>query len=230
MDPHFAVARAFTTVARGLAAEAEATFEIGASSLAFVASRIDPDELLHPEEARYVARAVPKRQREFAAGRRCARRAMERLGLPPVALPIGPDRAPQWPANVTGSITHAGRIACAMLGRDADAIGIDLEETARPIDEGVWSLVLVEGEREHLDAIEHDPRLAFSAKEAFFKLAFAQVGKIFAFSAAAVRFDPASERFALEVREPLCDAIPAGRSFTGQYAIAEGYVLTWLWQ
>jgi 4'-phosphopantetheinyl transferase EntD len=38
---------------------------------------------LRPDEAACVAQAVPKRQREFTAGRNCARRALEQLGWSP---------------------------------------------------------------------------------------------------------------------------------------------------
>jgi hypothetical protein len=41
----------------------------------------DPADLL-PGEAVYVAKAVPKRINEFAAGRACARRALATFGMP----------------------------------------------------------------------------------------------------------------------------------------------------
>ena len=47
------------------------------------------DAALFPEEEALVARAVAKRRREFTAVRACARRAMEKLGVPPQ-----PDRCP----------------------------------------------------------------------------------------------------------------------------------------
>lgn len=44
---------------------------------------------LFPEEAASVARAVVKRQREFATVRLCARLALRRLGLPETPSPRG---------------------------------------------------------------------------------------------------------------------------------------------
>src|SRR2546430_2701154 len=68
-----------------------------------------PDiELLGPERAA-VGTAVPKRQREFATGRACARQALAQLGLPPAPLERGPRGEPQWPARGGGSITHCPR-------------------------------------------------------------------------------------------------------------------------
>jgi 4'-phosphopantetheinyl transferase EntD len=61
---------------------------------------------LYPQEADAVARAVPKRQREYATVRLCARRAMSELGVEPVPLLAGRRGAPQWPSGVIGSLTH----------------------------------------------------------------------------------------------------------------------------
>lgn len=41
---------------------------------------------LFPEERELIAEAVAKRRAEFAAVRRCARRALGELGFPPVAI------------------------------------------------------------------------------------------------------------------------------------------------
>src|SRR5690606_19140998 len=46
------------------------------------------------------ASMAPQRLRESAAGRAGARQAMARLGLTPVAIPVQPGRAPEWPAAV----------------------------------------------------------------------------------------------------------------------------------
>ena len=57
---------------------------------------------LFPEEAEVVRRAVDKRRREFALVRTCARRAMEKLGVPPQPLLPGERGAPRWPAGLAG--------------------------------------------------------------------------------------------------------------------------------
>ena len=90
---------------------------------------------LFADEQAGITSAVPSRRAEFVAGRTLARVAMRRLGLPPQALPVGPDRAPLWPANIVGSITHAaGYCAVAVGARCASSsapglrsIGLDLE-------------------------------------------------------------------------------------------------------
>src|SRR5258707_9342490 len=57
-------------------------------------------------EAGYLGRAQPKRAREFAAGRQCARQALERFGLTGWDLAVRPDRSPAWPEEFVGSISH----------------------------------------------------------------------------------------------------------------------------
>src|SRR5690606_967724 len=52
---------------------------------------------LWPVEHAAISHAVPRRQREFAAGRTAARAAMSQLGWPPSAVPSAPDRSPIWP-------------------------------------------------------------------------------------------------------------------------------------
>ena len=79
---------------------------------------------LLPEEAPAIARAIPKRQAEFAAGRRAARAALTTLGHPAQAIPVGDRRAPIWPQGTVGAITHdqghadhASRIVNMLDGR-----------------------------------------------------------------------------------------------------------------
>ena len=86
---------------------------------------------LYPEERTAIATAVKSRQQEFTAGRTCARRAMGHLGLPDMAIPVGADRAPIWPAGIAGSISHSTTRCVAAIGRHSDgikALGLDLEE------------------------------------------------------------------------------------------------------
>ena len=121
------------------------------------------------------AATVPARLREFAGGRAAARRALADIGHPPVAIPRANDRAPLWPAGVTGSIAHAGSVCLAVAARRTAwrAVGIDLEPT-QPLDVGLWRHVLIDAERSFLGAqpTQRQGLLAltiFAAKEAAFK-------------------------------------------------------------
>lgn len=98
--------------------------------VASVQARDEPLEIeLLPEEQRLLDGAVEKRRREFVTGRACARRALQKLGLPATAIARGPRGEPLWPPAVVGSITHCRRYTASAVARASDlvAIGIDAE-------------------------------------------------------------------------------------------------------
>ena len=78
-----------------LSASVGALFPPGASAAELRAPG-DP-ALLLPEEAAFLGRAVPKRVREFAAGRLCARRALAQFGISDFPLRVAADRQAVWP-------------------------------------------------------------------------------------------------------------------------------------
>jgi enterobactin synthetase component D len=80
-----------------------------------------------------LAGAVPKRQREFLAGRRAARQALASLDIAWAAAPLerGPGGAPVWPAGVVGSITHTRGYVAAVAAKETDAVAIGVDAEAR---------------------------------------------------------------------------------------------------
>lgn len=144
--------------------------------------------LLLPTEAVAMRRAVPRRLAEFTAGRAAARIAMQRLGLPPQAVPAAPDRSPVWPAGLNGSISHANGICAAVLTRDtALRLGLDLEDPA-PLDPDLWPLVLTLTELSALEEVPIDERgviakRVFCIKEAAYKAQFPLTGAVIGFQA-----------------------------------------------
>jgi 4'-phosphopantetheinyl transferase EntD len=133
---------------------------------------------IYPEEEESIAAAVPKRRREFAAGRSAAREALAVLGCLSVPIPIRPDRSPDWPPDFVGSISHCEGCCCAVVARASDtlAIGVDVE-VARPLPAGVTDMVFDENEQAWLRELSVRSELpydtiGFSAKEAFYKCQF----------------------------------------------------------
>ncbi|MHB8478474.1 MAG: 4'-phosphopantetheinyl transferase family protein [Steroidobacteraceae bacterium] len=139
--------------------------------------------LLLPAEARYLGRAIPKRAREFAAGRLCARRALAEFGIVDVAIEVADDRQPIWPDSMVGSITHtAGFCAAAVAERRmVGALGLD-SEVVGDVSAEIWPRVGVPAETawlRTLPASQHPAAmtLIFSAKEAFYKCQYPLVGE-----------------------------------------------------
>jgi 4'-phosphopantetheinyl transferase EntD len=155
------------------------------------------DPLLHllPEELGAVASARPNRQREFAAGRRLARRALARLGAGAAPLCVGPERAPLWPAGFVGSITHTSKWCAVAVAPAAQiaGIGIDVEQD-EPLAERLWSLVCTARDVAWLGAQPEAERgrlgkVLFSAKESAFKAQYPLTGQFIDFLAMSVEVD-----------------------------------------
>jgi 4'-phosphopantetheinyl transferase EntD len=180
-----------------------------------------------PEEAAALARPVPARRAEFAAGRAAARDAMAALGLPPLAVPMGADRAPVWPPGLAGSITHADGIALAAVARSADIalLGLDAEPDA-PLPRELWDEVLRPEERAAAAAAP-DPgraaRLVFAAKEAAYKAQHPRSGRLLGFGALAVTLGPGAA-LAATFAEPAPPFRPGDR-LDGRAARGAGLLL-----
>ncbi|MBK3573265.1 4'-phosphopantetheinyl transferase superfamily protein [Streptomyces sp. MBT65] len=197
------------------------------------------DAPLYPEEEARVARAVPKRRHEFAAVRACARRAMEKLGVPPQPILPGAHGAPTWPAGVIGSMTHCDGYRAAALARAGDlaSLGIDAEPHA-PLPDGVLASVALPAEQERLARMAaqrpavHWDRLLFSAKESVYKAWFPLTGKWLDFSEADIEVftDPGEEaRGTLRARLLVPGPVVDGERldvFEGRWTVGRGLVAT----
>lgn len=129
-----------------------------------------------------------KRKAEHLAGRIAAAHA-----LPDHAVPgIGPSGEPLWPEGISGSITHSGTQAMAVVVRHPTAlVGIDCEailaeREAREIQDGIIdaqeAMCLTRSGYPFALALT----LAFSAKESLFKALFPQVKTYMGFDCARI--------------------------------------------
>lgn len=134
--------------------------------------------------------AVEKRRSEFLAGRFCARQALAALGVDAETVPIGVDRAPQWPLGVRASISHtAGSAICIATSDPAVAgVGVDVESMLSPATAAdVRDSVVNADEQALIEAsftdVDLGLTLVFSAKESIYKALYPQVGRFFGFEA-----------------------------------------------
>jgi len=194
----------------------------------FVASsRVDElDAELFAEEEPVVRQAVEKRRLEFTTGRACARRALEGLGLPRVAIPSGERGEPVWPDGVVGSITHCAGYRASAVARAEDVlvVGIDAE-VHDPLPPGVWEQVAFGRERSLAAAGVHLDRVLFSAKEAVYKAWFPLTGRWLGFEDADLALDVAGGTFRarLLVPGPVVDGVEI-REFGGRWCVDGGLV------
>ena len=147
----------------------------------------DADLLWLPHHAE-LANAGRKRKAEHLAGRIAAAHA-----LPDHTVPgIGPSGEPLWPEGISGSITHSGTQAMAVVVRHPDArVGIDCEailpdSEAREIQDGIIdvqeAMCLTRSGYPFALALT----LTFSAKESLFNALFPQVKTFMGFDCARI--------------------------------------------
>jgi enterobactin synthetase component D len=139
-----------------------------------------------PQALRHV---TEKRQREFLAGRWCARQALQSLGAGSTHVAMAENRAPIWPDGVVGSITHTGAFAAAAVAWAADiaALGIDSEQIIDPAAAGdIADLCMVDEvslfKSAHGRNFCEFCTFVFSAKESVFKCLFPLTRKFLEFS------------------------------------------------
>jgi 4'-phosphopantetheinyl transferase EntD len=206
----------------------------GAAAIAEARGDEEGEAALFPTEREQVSRSVEKRQREFATGRACARRALERLGVSAAAIPSGEKGEPLWPKGVVGSITHCdGYRACA-VARTADLLTVAIDaEPHQPLPEGLIGDVARAEERVWLRELArgapdtHWDKLLFSAKESVYKAWFPLAERWLGFEDASLTVDSERRQFRAQLLVP--GPVVAGsevKGFSGRWLVADGLVIT----
>lgn len=169
-----------------LSAELAALFPAGVAAACLTGAA--PRELLTEHELSSVNHCAAVRIEQFAAGRLCARLALESLGIAGFSLLPAPDRQPQWPPGITGSITHTAGYAAAVVGRRGAlrSLGIDSEVVAH-VHAELWPGITAPGELARLRGLPEalgrvHAAVLFAAKEAFYKSQFPLTGEWVSFA------------------------------------------------
>lgn len=189
---------------------------------------------VHPAEERWVAKAGPKRRRQFAQGRACARQALQLLGAAGEAaiIPRNEDRSPAWPTGFVGSISHTDAWCAAAVARREQvlALGIDVE-SREPLDEALARRICTPPEWEALARLGDRPaeewaKLVFSAKESFYKAYFPETKTGLGFQQARVLIDPSAGRLAVELLADDKPALAGLRRAEGRFGFGDRHVFT----
>lgn len=180
--------------------------------------------------------AVPKRWRDYLAGRYCAREALGRLdpALADRRVETGPNREPLWPRGVVGSITHTEGFAAAAVALQSEVLGLGLD-AERILDperaSEIERLVLRDEERRHASStgLSHHElvSLAFSAKEAAFKCLYAFGRELWDFTELALTaVDTRRHCFVVEGVSERVRAVWPSQLLDCRYALRGDYVHT----
>jgi len=211
------------------------------ADVVLVSSRFDPQKLVDGDFQRClieppasIQRSVAKRQTEFLAGRLCAREAMRRLDGRVHAPLIGEDRAPIWPQDLTGSITHSTGWAAAIVARKTVWRGLGLAVEQLMSHERAARLggeILTPAEVQRLSSgPDHQTAkvvtLTFSLKESLFKALYPIVLKRFYFEDAELLewSDDGTARLRLKI--DLSEEWHNGKELDAQFSVQDGQLLS----
>ncbi|TCW00469.1 4'-phosphopantetheinyl transferase family protein [Biostraticola tofi] len=183
-----------------------------------------------------IASASVKRRAEYLAGRILCDRLLAEFGYPGFVLLPGEDRAPCWPENLYGAISHHASTAVALVGKRSEngigGVGIDIETLIAPAKAlELWSGIINVAERQYLDTLSLpfavSLTLAFSAKETLFKALYPSVRRYFDFLDAQV-IDLTASHITLQLLVGLSPEVTAGMRFECAYARHAEDVITLL--
>lgn len=187
---------------------------------------------LFEEEAALVEGAIAKRRVEFAAGRQLAHEQLGQLGARSAALPVGADRAPLWPAETTGSITHTAGLCLVAVARVEHhaALGLDVEVTA-PLKPKLWPSILTISERALLEGIGSRGALLskvyFSAKESVYKSVSKAAGRVLEFQEVELKLSLVKGSFSARfVEGELAERLPV---VGGRWRVTRDFIVTSAW-
>jgi 4'-phosphopantetheinyl transferase EntD len=188
---------------------------------------------LHPLEAQATGRMAEKRLREFKLGRACVREGLAHLGVREFPFLNDEDRAPIWPPDIVGSLTHCRELCAAAMARRGRIQGLGLDaESLRDLEPAIVERIASPEERAHLarlPARRHAggwPLLVFSAKEAFYKCYYPLARTFLAFGDAEVEFDAEGACFTARLLRDDAPSAAGTRSFQGRFVVSDTYIAT----
>lgn len=181
---------------------------------------------LWPEEDAALGEVVAGRRWDWVMGRRCAREAMETLGVTPAPILAGDSREPLWPSGVVGAITHTTGYAAAAVARQGEVLSMGIDaEPDEPLPDGVLRRVSIPSERAWIESgddlgVACPDRLVFCVKEAIYKAWYPLAGSWLGFEDAQVVIEPESGTFAADI-----GIAGPFSSVSGRYAAVDGLIL-----
>lgn len=191
-------------------------------------------------------KAAVKRKAEFLAGRICVKKCMESLNFmsrsETLCLKVGEHRAPVWPNDIIGSITHNQNSAIAIAGfkKNNNYIGIDKENFIKQdIAQQIKASLINENENGYLkqlannlyksQSFEYLLTIAFSCKESLFKALYPSVQRYFDFKdAQVIAIDLNNKQCKLKLLSDLSEHYKKNDIFTCDLIIDEDSVTSLL--
>ncbi len=184
-----------------------------------------------PEEMLLVKNAVKKRQKEFQAGRHCAREALAQLGIHHFPVLSGNKREPLWPKGIIGSITHCHNYCAVAVcsSQTFKGIGIDVEKKT-PLEKSVLDLICTESEQTWLKKNNLTEtfwsKIFFSAKECLYKSYYPITHQYLDFLEAEFSFNIEDGTFSVELLKNPPNSFTINQAIRGRFAFDQDYIFT----
>lgn len=183
----------------------------------------------------FLENSSEKRILEFKFGRYCVNKALEKIGHEPITLGINEsDRAPIWPNDLVGSLSHKNSLYIAVVGKSSDylSLGIDIEFfIQKERFHAIEKLVLTDSDKTYIDTLGDDLSflytLIFSAKESLYKLIYPLSKTYFDFREANfVSLDTERSTFDLEIISDKDGMKNYKKRYKGEYILNDKYIIT----
>ncbi|WP_028694721.1 4'-phosphopantetheinyl transferase family protein [Pseudomonas cremoricolorata] len=203
------------------------------ASCSFDPARLHGDDFARAgiEQSDSLQRSVAKRQAEYLAGRVCARAALQRLDGRSYVPTSGADRAPVWPHDIRGSITHGQGWAAAVVAAHGTCQGIGLDQERLLDDaraERLAGEILTPAELQRLDRSQIGlvVTLTFSLKESLFKTLYPLTLQRFYFEHAELLEWSSDGLARLRLLTDLSSDWRQGCEVQGQFCLTDGHLLS----
>ncbi len=187
---------------------------------------------LHPREQAETTKMGAKRLKDFRASRYCARKALEQVNISGFPLLPSKDRAPVWPAEISGSITHKGDRCLAVISAKSKitSIGVDIEYNS-PLKNTLTKQILTESEIQGTDHDSQDlilAKLIFSIKESIYKCLNPIYNQWIGFKDVTVKLNQSMNNFQVIAENSLHPSISLN-AIQGSWLIEKDYIYSSCW-
>ena len=177
------------------------------------------------------------RKNEFITGRYCAIKAAASININIKDIGFSSKRAPIWPKDVVGSISHKNNqfVAITALSKIYKSVGVDIEKIIdHKKEKAIDRMILTENDKLFLQNISNEIQLLktiiFSAKESLYKLIYPLVEVYFDFKEAdfiSINFESMIFEISLNSEKEVLK--PFNGTYSGIFEISDNdYIITTL--
>lgn len=168
-----------------------------------------------------------KRKEEYLKSRELAHELFSEIGISDFKLLNDDKRAPIWPSDIVGSISHSSGFAIVAISKELKSIGIDLEKVMSDERSKKLKDQFLSEEEIKINQIDFNlfATIVFSAKESLFKLIYPLCEEYFGFHSAKVR-EVSESGFSIELKSQSSKVSKFNGLYQGKWQRIDEMILT----